>query len=159
MTAPETVDQALIDRVLAEARESARLRKNYNLHDSAAHPCQRLLNAVLPGAYIQPHRHLDPNKAEALVILRGRLGIVFFDEGGVVTGTVVLEAGGPSVAVNIPAGRFHGAAALAPAVVFEAKAGPYMPHLPDEKARFAPEEGSPEAADYLARLTRLFDGG
>jgi len=158
VTAPEIVDEALLDRVLGQAAQSARLRRNHNFHGSVAHPCQRLLNAVLPGAYIRPHRHLDPDKAETLAILRGRLGLVFFDEAGTVTGKVVIEAGGRCVAVNIPAGQYHGAVALAPAVVLEAKAGPYAPHRTDEKAPFAPEEGSPEAPGYLARLVRLFDG-
>jgi cupin fold WbuC family metalloprotein len=93
-----------------------------------------------------------------LVILRGRLGLVFLDETGAVTGKVVIAAGGTSIAANIPPGQFHGAVALAPSVVFEAKAGPYAPHLPAEKAAFAPEEGAPAAAEYLARLRRLFDG-
>lgn len=156
-TAPEIVDQTLLERLLVQAGESARLRQNHNFHDSATHPCQRLLNAILPGAYVQPHRHLDPNKAEALSILRGRLGIVYFDEKGSVTGKVVMEAGGPAVAVNIPAGQYHGVVALTPAVIMEAKAGPFVPYLPNEKAHFAPEEGSPAAAGYLARLVRLFD--
>lgn len=59
MTSPSVIDQALLDTVLSEARTSPRLRKNFNFHDSAAHPCQRLINAVLPDAYIRPHRHLD----------------------------------------------------------------------------------------------------
>ncbi|MBI3938478.1 MAG: hypothetical protein HY323_15995 [Betaproteobacteria bacterium] len=43
-------------------------------------------------------------------------------------------------------------------VVFEAKAGPYRPHAPEERAPFAPAEDSPEARDYLARLRALFAG-
>jgi cupin fold WbuC family metalloprotein len=151
------LDWALIERILAEARLSPRLRKNFNFHGSAAHPCQRLVNAVLPGAYIQPHRHLDPNKEEMLVILRGRLGLVFFDEVGNVVGKTVIEEGGERLAVNIPVGMFHTALALdAEAVVFEAKAGPFVPHTAEETARFAPAENLPQAAAYLERLKRLF---
>ena len=39
---------------------------------------------------------------------------------------------------------------------FEAKAGPYTPHQPEELAPFAPREGAPEAALYLMRLRGLF---
>ena len=157
MTGPEIVDQALLDRVLAAARASPRLRRNHNFHDSTGHPCQRLLNAVVPGTYIQPHRHLDPGKDEMLVILRGSLGLVFFDEAGAVTGTVLLAAGGATIGANIPTRQFHAGVVLEPAVVLEVKAGPYAPNRPDEKAGFAPEEGAPGAAEYLARLRRLFD--
>ena len=156
MTSPSVIDQALLDAVLSEARNSPRLRKNLNFHDSAAHPCQRLINAVLPDSYIRPHRHLDPQKEETLVILRGRLGVVFFDDTGQVTSTLSIAAGGPQVAVNIPAGRFHAAVAFEPAVVFEAKAGPYVAHVQNELAGFAPEERSPEAGAYLAWLKSLF---
>ena len=158
-TSPSFIDQALLDRVLREAAESPRLRKNFNFHDSAAHPCQRLVNAVLPGAYIQPHRHLDPHKEEMLVILRGRLGLVFFDDAGTVSGTRTLATGSEHLAVNIPAGRFHTAVALAPSVVFEVKAGPYAPHLQSELAPFAPPEGAPDAARYFAWLRGLFGDG
>jgi cupin fold WbuC family metalloprotein len=147
----------LIEQILAEARRSPRLRKNFNFHRSAAHPCQRLVNAVLPGAYIQPHRHLDPDKEEMLVILRGRLGLVFFDEAGNVVGKTIIEEDGENLAVNIPVGMFHTAVALdGEAVVFEAKAGPYRPHTSAEKAEFAPGENVPQAAAYLERLKGLF---
>lgn len=117
-----------------------------------------MLNALLPDTYVRPHRHLDPNKEEMLVILRGRLGILFMDEMGKVTRKVLLEAGGSEIAVHIPAGCFHGAVALDPCVVFEAKAGPYAPHLQNEWAPFAPAESSPEAPAYLAKLKELFAG-
>jgi cupin fold WbuC family metalloprotein len=159
MTSMQGIDEALLDRLLDEARSNPRSRQNFNFHERADHPCQRLLNAVLPAAYIQPHRHLDPDKAEMLVVLRGRLGLVFFDAEGRVTGTSDLRARGPELAVNIPTGVFHTAVALDDgAVVFEAKAGPYRPHAPEERAPFAPADGAAEAPAYLATLKALFAG-
>lgn len=156
----QAIDQVLINRVLDEARRSPRLRKNFNFHDRDDHPCQRLLNAILPQSYIQPHRHLDPDKEEMLVILRGRVGLVFFDDAGNVVDKVLLEAGGERLAINIPPGQFHTIVALGDgAVVFEAKAGPYVPHAPQEKAAFAPEETAAEAGGYLNQLRELFDVG
>ncbi len=156
----QAIDQALIDRVLDEARRSPRQRKNFNFHDRDDHPCQRLLNAILPQSYIQPHRHLDPDKEEMLVVLRGRLGLVFFDDAGHLVDTALLEAGGERLAANIPPGRFHTLVALDNgAVVFEAKAGPYLPLAPSEKAPFAPEEAAQDAASYLNELRKLFSAG
>jgi cupin fold WbuC family metalloprotein len=156
MNPVQAVDAALLDALLAEAQAAPRLRKNRNFHDRAAHPCQRLLNAVLPGSYVRPHRHIQADKEEFLVILRGCLGLVFFDENGAITGSVKLEQGGAVSAVNIPTGVFHTAVALTPAVVFEAKGGPYAPHLPEEFAAFAPVEGSPQAGQYLQQLEAVF---
>jgi hypothetical protein len=45
---------------------------------------------------------------------------------------------------------------LTPAVVFEAKGGPYAPHLPEEFASFAPVEGSPQAGQYLQQMEAVF---
>lgn len=150
------VDAALLDRLLAEAGNLPRLRKNFNFHEHDAHPCQRLLNAILPGSYVRPHRHLAQAKDEFMVVLRGSLGIVFFDADGAVSRTVTLAAGGATCAVSVPSGVFHSVLALVPAVMFEAKAGPYEPLTPDELAPFAPAEGSPGVSAYLRRMEVLF---
>ena len=106
------IKQQLIDDVLVAARSTSRRRKNHNFHDDLAHPCQRLINAVLPDAYIQPHRHLDLRKEEMLVILRGRFGMVFFNDAGNVIETALLDAAGDTLAVNIPTGVYHTGVAM-----------------------------------------------
>lgn len=145
-----------MDQVTGEARDSVRMRKNYNLHPNDAFCCHRLLNAIEPGSFIQPHRHLDPNKDESMVILRGRLGVVAFDEGGAVTGTHLLQAD-DAVAVDIPHGEFHTVLSLEPGTVFfETKGGPYLPLTSEEKAPWAPVEGDGSVNAYLASLVALF---
>jgi cupin fold WbuC family metalloprotein len=132
-------------------------RKNLNFHETETDASHRLLNAVEPGSYIPPHRHQDPNKDESIVMVRGRLGAVFFDEAGRVVEQGVLEAGGKQPMINVPHGTFHTVLALAPGTVFfEAKAGPYLPLTATERASWAPQEGDPDAQGYLARLTALF---
>jgi len=153
----QVVDRELLDAVSAAARTAPRLRKNHNLHQSDASACHRLLNAVEPGSYIRPHRHLDPEKDESLILLRGSLGVITFDAQGKVTASLLLRAGGDRVAVDIRHGVYHTALALESGTIFfEAKAGPYLPSSHEEKADFAPEEGSPEAVSYLERLAALF---
>ena len=58
------------------ARGVPRLRRNANFHKSESEPANRLLNAIEPGSYIRPHRHLDPNKDETMVVLKGSLGML-----------------------------------------------------------------------------------
>jgi cupin fold WbuC family metalloprotein len=151
------IDQHLLDRLSAQAAENPRLRKNYNIHPSDDFCCHRLFNAVEPGSYIRPHRHLDPAKDETFVIIRGRLGVAMFDDVGNVTGTALLEANREAVAADIPHGAFHAAVSLEPGTIFfEAKAGPYLPLSDQEKAHWAPEDGTPDAAAYLTFLRSLF---
>ena len=146
-----------LDRLCAEAKLAPRKRKNLNLHSSDASAAHRLFNALQPGTYLQPHRHLDAEKDETFVIVRGALGIVTFDDSGNVTAHCVIRAGGENVAVDIPHGVYHSAVALeADSIFFEAKAGPYIPLSAEEKGEFAPEEGAGEVAAYLQRLTELF---
>jgi len=151
------INQDLLDQVSAQAQASPRRRKNYNFHVSETDSCNRLLNAAEPDSYIQPHCHYDAEKDESLVIVRGRVGVVFFDAHGAITSQAVLEPGGPAVGVNIPHGVFHTLVGLEPgSVFFEAKAGPYAPLTAREKASWAPAEGDPQAAAFLARLKQLF---
>lgn len=84
------IDGALLAEVTAEAQASPRLRKNRNFHPRDDYPGHRLLNALEPGSYVPPHRHLNPNKDETMVVLGGRLGLVTFDGQGTITGTAVL---------------------------------------------------------------------
>lgn len=148
----------LVARVSAEARQNPRLRRNHNFHPSDESRCHRLLNAIEPGSYIRPHRHLDPEKDEAFILLSGSLGIVTFTENGGVAETVVLSHPGGNLAVDIPHGVFHTALALEPGTVFyETKAGPYRPLNEDEKGAWAPEDTDPQARAFLMRLRSLFD--
>jgi cupin fold WbuC family metalloprotein len=159
MTEANWISDVLLAKLTTEARQAPRRRRNYNFHTDDAAPCQRLLNAVEPGSYIAPHRHLDPTKDETLVLLRGRLGLILFDETGNETARTVLDPTGSCVGVTIGAGIFHTLISLEPgSVFFEAKAGPYRPLAEDERAAWAPAEGDPAAAGYLAGLSRTFTG-
>jgi cupin fold WbuC family metalloprotein len=150
------IGRELLELVTEAAKGSPRLRKNHNLHPADESACHRLFNAIEPGSYIRPHRHLAREKDETFVLVRGRLGIVTLDEEGSVTGTAILSQG-ETVAADIPHGTYHTAVSLESGTIFfEAKAGPYLPLAEEEKGSFAPEEGSAEAAPYLERLTELF---
>jgi cupin fold WbuC family metalloprotein len=153
----QIVDNSALDRLSAAARQAPRLRKNHNLHAGDASQAHRLFNALEPGTYIRPHCHLDPEKDETFVLIRGTLGIVTFDETGKVSETCLLSAAGENVAADIPHGVYHTALCLESGTIFfEAKAGPYLPLTAEETAGFAPQEGSAEAAPYLEQLSALF---
>jgi cupin fold WbuC family metalloprotein len=152
------IDQALLAELAAEAQQSPRQRKNRNFHPADDYPGHRLLNAIEPGSYVTPHRHLDPHKDETILCLRGRLGVVVFCPSGAVDRSYALARAGNCIGVDIPHGIYHSVLALeAGTVFFEAKAGPYVPLAADEKAPWAPVEGEPDGAAYLANLRSLFN--
>ncbi|MBK7953782.1 MAG: WbuC family cupin fold metalloprotein [Candidatus Accumulibacter sp.] len=157
MKKPLLIDQSLLDAVSLEASQSPRRRKNRNFHDDEAALAHRLLNAIEPGSYLIPHRHVDPNKDETMVALRGRLGVVFFDDAGQVQQTLVLTPAGGTCGVNIPYGVYHTVLALdRGTVLLETKAGPYRPLGDDERAPWAPAEGEPAADAYAQALSERF---
>lgn len=153
----QVIDRSLLAKLCVEAVASPRGRKNHNFHASDDASAHRLLNAIQPGSYVVPHCHLDPRKAETMVCVQGRLGLVVFGERGIVQQAIVLEPWGPALGVDIPCGTFHSVLALVADTVFlEAKAGPYCPLREAEMATWAPREGAPAAADYGQQLRRLF---
>jgi cupin fold WbuC family metalloprotein len=153
----QIIDRDFLEQVSSQAKASPRRRRNHNFHASETDTCNRLLNAIEPDSYIQPHCHHEATKDETLIVVRGRLGVIFFDERGAVTATAVLAPADESVGVNIPHGMYHTLVALEPgSVFFEAKAGPYAPLTSQEKAPWAPAEGEPHVSSYLADLKRLF---
>ncbi len=151
------LDGRVLDALSAEARGRPRCRANGNLH-AMEDPVHRLLNAVEPGTYIRPHRHLHPPKDETYLVVRGALGLVLFDATGAVTATRRLSVvAGEAFGVDLPAGVLHTVVALEEGTVFfEVKAGPYVPPAGDDVPAWSPAEGEPAAAPYEARLRALF---
>jgi len=157
MKSVRIISQEILDMVTREAKTTPRLRKNLNFHQHDDSSCHRLLNAVEPDSYIPPHRHLGLEKDETIILLRGSLGVVFFDGGGNVLETAILSLGGVAVGVNIPHGEFHTLVSLENGTVFfESKAGPYRALTAEERAPWAPGEGSDESGEYLAELRKIW---
>lgn len=157
MNTPVIINRTLFQQVSSEAQAAPRRRKNYNFHLADNDASHRLLNAMEPDSYIQPHCHGDESKDESIIVLAGRFGVVFFDVEGKVTESVCLESGGETLGVNIPHGIFHSLVALeSGSVFFESKAGPYKALEPAEKAPWAPIEGEPEVTAYLEFMKALF---
>lgn len=154
----KVVTRELVAQISAEARETPRLRKNFNFHPSDESRCHRLLNAIEPESYVSPHRHLDPEKDEAFILICGALGIVTFTDTGTVAEKVLLSHASGTFAVDIPHGVYHTALSLEPGTVFyEAKAGPYRQLTVNEIAPWAPKDSDPHAQVFLRSLRRLFD--
>ena len=117
------IDNILIDRLFAQAKDSPRMRQNYDMRTSCDDRSQRMLNALLPGTEVAIHRH--PHSAESVICLCGRLDEIVFDENGTELERIILCPAEGSYGCQIPAGAWHTVEVLEPSVIFEAKDGAF----------------------------------
>lgn len=124
------IDKAFLDKVSGQAKESPRLRMNYNFHQSLDDKCHRFLNAVEPGTEVPIHRH--PTKDESFVLLRGKVKVTIHNDDGSIKDSVVLNPKEGLYGVDIPKGVWHKIESLeSGSVFFECKEGPFVPHEAD----------------------------
>ena len=105
----------ILDALSAKAKACERLRMNYDLRTSLADQSQRMLNALEPGTQLPIHRHTTTS--ETIVLLRGSIKEMFYDNLGHLTESVVLKAGTEPFAMNIPKGVWHNLECLEPGTI------------------------------------------
>ncbi|WP_110971897.1 WbuC family cupin fold metalloprotein [Pseudomonas huaxiensis] len=157
MAKPSYLDQSLFAEVAQKAAQSPRGRAHHNFHEMED-SCHRMLVGLQPETYVPPHRHQAADKAENLIVLKGKLGVLIFDEAGNVLDKRILQAGGECLGVDLAPGIFHGLVVMEPdTLMFECKAGPYRPVSDGDMAPWAPREGEPEVVAYQAWMRAQFD--
>ena len=125
------IDKTILDELSAKAKENPRLRQSMDLRNSLEDLSQRMLNALEPGTVMPIHRHHA--SSETVVILRGRIRWIFYDENGNETERVVLDADGDLRMLNVEKDRWHSLECLeSDSVLYESKDGPYHPLEEDE---------------------------
>jgi cupin fold WbuC family metalloprotein len=149
--AMKIITKEAISDLLANAAVSPRKRTNLNLHPELTDPINRFVNAGLVGTYVRPHRH-RVGRWELVSVLQGSLDLLIFKSSGELTGRFALGDEGASLA-EIPGGDWHTFVFHAPAaVILEVKPGPYEPQLDKEFSSWAPKEGDPTVARFVAWL-------
>lgn len=147
------INELLIDEVLRKAQESPRGRINFNFHELADDPLQRMLNAMQPGTYLQPHKHENPDKREVFMALTGRFVVIQFDDGGNIADFMILDPSKREFAAEVKPRTYHTIICLAPdSVIYELKDGPYDPSDDKHFAEWAPKEGEAGCTNYLHAL-------
>ena len=125
------IDKNLLDKVSAQAKANPRLRQSYDLRNSPEDLSQRMLNALEPGTIMPIHRH--HGSSETVVVLRGKIKWMFYDENGVETESVTLDADGEVRMLNVERDRWHSLVCLeSGSVLYESKDGAYRPLEEDE---------------------------
>lgn len=116
----------ILNKLTEEAEKSPRLRMNYNLHEGFEDSVQRMFNALEPGTIIPIARH--PYSSETLIMLRGRLRVLLYDDNTNIIDDVVIEANSANIGYHIPKGTWHHVESLEHGTVcFETREGPYVP--------------------------------
>lgn len=133
-----TINKEFLDGLFEKAKESERLRMNYDLRTSEDDGSQRMLNALLPGSIVPIHRH--PNSNENVLLLCGKLAEVIYDAEGNETELIRLDPSVGNFGCVVPAGSWHTVEVLEPSVIYEAKDGRYG------------EDGSETLDEYIAKV-------
>ncbi len=149
-----TITNQMIQDLIAQAGNAPRKRVPYNFHE-AHEPVQRMINALVPGTYVTPHKHENPDKVELISILTGQAALLHYTDTGEIVDIFILDENGPVRGVDIPPRTYHNFVALTPCAVLEIIQGPYHPDTHKQFATWAPREGSPESTAYLANLESL----
>jgi len=125
------VDKKILDDLTSRAKESPRLRVAMDLRNTPEDNSQRMLNALEPGTVMPIHRHRA--SSETVVVIRGKIRWIFYDENGKETERVLLDANGENRMLVVEKDRWHSLECLeSGSVLFESKDGAYRPLEEDE---------------------------
>ena len=138
----QLINDELLSELHGKAKDSERLRQNFDLRTTPEDTSQRMLNVLESGTHVPIHRHLK--SSETVVCIEGSFDEVFFEEqSGVDTGgpvhngeTALDESQFIEVArfscpregkygIQIPKGAWHTIVVHEPSTIFEAKDGEY----------------------------------
>ena len=149
----------LLDGLVRRAEDSPRSRQFFNIHQHHDEPCQRLLNAINIGSYIQPHRHIDSGKKELLVALKGKFALITFSDQGELNDFTFfatekyLDHATTSSGIELDCGCWHTVIAIKPnSVLLEVKAGPFDMSVAKDCSPWSPAPYSEDVDFYVRKL-------
>ncbi len=155
----KTFGNTLFAKLAAAAAASPRKRKNHNVHSSSSETVQRFFNAIQPGSYIRPHRHVS--NWEFVLVVKGSVDLIRFDAAGGIINRTSLGPDKGETGYELEPGAWHSwVCTEADTVTLEIKPGPYDPTSAAEFAAWAPAEGDGGVPAFLDRMAapEIFPG-
>ncbi|MFU8860664.1 MAG: WbuC family cupin fold metalloprotein [Cyclonatronaceae bacterium] len=147
-----------IEQGITESIKSRRKRILLPLHRTQEANVQRLINFLQPGTYIRPHKHPGEQEIESLVIIKGAIQFIIFDDVGFVENFFILRSGTPESIIDIEPGVWHSFIVLEKdTIIYEAKNGPYNPATDKVFAEWSPEEYTSEATVWVQTMEKMND--
>lgn len=145
----------MVSKVLTTSHDSPRMRMLQKLHKSEDAGVHRMFNALQPGTYIPPHRHLDPAKDETILVMSGSVLFIRFSDTGDIEDQILLQPGTETFGIDVAPHVYHTFIALKPdTLIFEVKDGPYSKDTDKDIPDWAPHEGTDEAEPYLLEMVK-----
>lgn len=121
------IGKSIIEEVHSQAKESPRLRMNYNIHESLDEEVHKLLNSLQPGTVMPIHRHLNPEKKETFVLLEGSLEVLKYDSNKNIVERHLMNHESGNIICEIMPNEWHSFHVLEPdTLILEIKKGPYV---------------------------------
>lgn len=152
------IDKQTLDALSERAKVSPRLRQNLNFHKESSDTLHRMLNAMEPQTYVQPHKHVAPEKREAFIVLRGSVCLIEFDNEGGIVDSYIMTAGPNTPGAEITPGVYHTLIALKPGtIIYEIKDGPWDAAADKVFALWAPDETSGKGPAYNGTLLKALN--
>lgn len=149
------IDDQLFMQLNSKAEKSIRKRVNHNFHKESGDLLQRMLNAMEPSTYIQPHKHETPVKREVFIALKGKFAVIEFNNDGSISDYTILDPFQGIHGAEVAPGVYHTIIALEKnSVAYEIKDGPYNPASDKIFAEWAPAEESGKGLDFNNDLLR-----
>ena len=124
------INDKLLDELLSQAETNERRRVNLDLRNGDGDTSQRMLNALQPGTLVPIHRHTTTS--ETVILLRGHVTELFYNEKGGECGRYELNPGKGIYGVQVPVGMWHTLVVHEPSVIIEMKDGAYVPITMDD---------------------------
>lgn len=145
----------MLGELLTQSKLSPRKRLIQRVHKSHGEPVHRMFNALQPGTYITPHRHMHPPKCETVLVMSGSLLYVEFTDEGELFRHVLVQPGTEIFGIDVAPHVYHTFIALkADTIMFEVKDGPYVAASDKDIPDWAPKEGTEEANAFLLDLIK-----
>lgn len=121
------ISKELFNGLLVRAAENPYLHMTLDLFNRENDTSKYMLNALLPVSFVDIYRH--SNTSETVVILRGAVTEIFYDNKGVECARYEFPQMTDNIALQIPEGQWHTLIPHEPSVIMEAKDGWYEPLL------------------------------
>jgi cupin fold WbuC family metalloprotein len=136
------------------ATESPRHRFPLILHKQGA-DFNQVFNFMLANSYMAPHYHPSDEKSEYIHLVEGNITVIYFDDLGTVKNLIKLEES-TTKCIKVPPFTWHTYVILSrKALTYETMFGKYDPGTWKAVARWAPDETSVSASNYLKKLKKI----
>lgn len=150
---PEQIvtDEEMVEALLLAAAGTSRKRMMLIFHEEDDE-WQRMINVMWAGTYPRPHRHKE-GITEEYISIKGEAAFVTFEDDGSLESVEPFGGKYGDKRIQVPEGKYHTVFALTPFAMHENKLIPGgWTSGEKEAASWAPEEGTPEAEEFLKKV-------